>query len=147
VIATVQLGGAGLFALIALSVLIWASSAYVAYDALRRRRTDYAGVLEGRWFYALPQMVFFVGFVAWWIPWVQTNAAWISNMLYALPIALAQQMAFLLRVVYPTGKRLERRLDAECELLRDEADAAETKAARPRSADVDGFFDPDNPND
>jgi hypothetical protein len=122
VTATIQLVGPGLVALVALAVLIWVFSGFVAVDALRRRRTDYAGVLEGRWFYTLPQAVFFAAFIGWRIPWVQDHAAWIGNLLLAIPFVLAQQMAYLLRVVYPTSKRLEKRLDAECALLRDEDD-------------------------
>jgi hypothetical protein len=146
VTATVKMGGPGLLALIALAVLIWAFSAYVAFDAVRRRRTDYAGVPEGRWFYAIPQAFFFVLFIAWQIPWVQTNAAWIGNLLIVIPVVLAQQMAYLLRVVYPTSNRLEKRLDAECALLRDDGEASASKPAAP-PAEADGFFDPDSPDE
>jgi hypothetical protein len=136
---TLEFNNPVMISLAVLAVLIWGSSAYVTYDALHRRKTDYAGVLEGRWFYAGPQAAFFVAFAA--------NAPWINNMLLVLPVALAQQMAYLLRVVYPTGKRLEKRLDAECELLREEVEDSAGKLARTRAADVDGFFDPDRPND
>jgi hypothetical protein len=144
---TLEFNNPVMISLAVLAVLIWGSSAYVTYDALHRRKTDYAGVLEGRWFYAGPQAVFFVAFIAWRVPWVAANAPWINNMLLVLPVALAQQMAYLLRVVYPTGKRLEKRLDAECELLREEVEDSAGKLARTRAADVDGFFDPDRPND
>lgn len=110
---SVRLYGPGLIAFVAVAVLIWAGSAYVAIDALRRLRTDYAGVAEGRWFYAIPQAVFFVLFFLWQIPWVETNLPWIGWMVLAVPIVLAQQMAYLLRVVFPTAKRLEKRLEAE----------------------------------
>jgi hypothetical protein len=110
---SVRLYGPGLIAFVAVSVLIWAGSAYVAIDAVRRLRTDYAGVAEGRWFYAIPQAVFFVLFFAWQIPWVEANLPWIGWMVVAIPIVLAQQMAYLLRVVFPTAKRLEKRLEAE----------------------------------
>ena len=152
---TVRLVGPGLLALVALAVLIWAFSGFVTFDSLRRRRTDYAGVFEGRWFYAIPQALFFVVFVAWQVPWIQTNAPWIGNLLIAIPFVLAQQMAFLLRVVYPTSKRLEKRLDAECALMRDSDDASWVPApssetpgdAGPRAAADerdDDFFDPDD---
>jgi hypothetical protein len=110
---TVKLVGPGLLILIALAVLIWAASAYVAIDSLRRRRTDYAGVPEGRWFYAVPQVVFFVVFFAWQIPFVQQAASWIGWLVLSIPLILVQQMAYLLRVVFPTRKRLEKRLEAE----------------------------------
>jgi len=113
VIHTIQLVGPGLIALVAVSVLIWVASAYVAIDAIRRLRTDYAGVIEGRWFYAVPQIAFFIAFFAWQIPWVETNLPWIGWMVLAVPLALAQQMGYLLRVVFPTAHRLEKRLEAE----------------------------------
>lgn len=110
----VGLGGPGLIVLAVLGVVIWAGSAYVAIDSLRRFRTDYAGVAEGRWFYAVPQIVFFAGFFARQFLLVQAAAPWIATAtLVALPFILAQQMAYLLRVVFPTAKRLEKRLEAE----------------------------------
>jgi len=155
VVSTIKLVGPGLLALVALAVLIWAFSAYVAFNALQRRGTDFAGVPEGRWFYAVPQCAFFVVFLAWQVPWIQANAPWIGNMLIVIPLILAQQMAYLLRVVYPTSKRLEKRLDAECALMRgpgEEPDAptrpARVPAARIADAadDDGGFFDPDDPD-
>lgn len=110
---TVQLYGPGLIALVILGVIIWAGSAAVAVDSLRRRRSDYAGVGEGRWFYAVPQILFFIAFLAWQIPFVQTALPWVGWFVLGLPVALAQQMAYLLRVVFPTAKRLEKRLAAE----------------------------------
>jgi hypothetical protein len=146
--------GPGLIALIALAVLIWAFAAFVTFDSFRRRATDYAGVAEGRWFYTVPQGLFFIVFIAWQVPWIQANAAWIGNLLIAIPFILAQQMAYLLRVVYPTSKRLEKRLDAECAQRAAGADAtgsvapATPKESTPEAAaaerdDDDSFFDPD----
>lgn len=110
---SVRLYGPGLIAFVAVSVLIWVGSAYVVIDAVRRMRTDYAGVVEGRWFYAIPQALFFILFFAWQVPWVEANLPWIGWMVVAIPVILAQQMAYLLRVVFPTAKRLEKRLEAE----------------------------------
>jgi len=155
VVATIKLVGPGLLAMVALAVLIWAASAYVAFDALQRRGTDFAGVPEGRWFYALPQCVFFTVFVAWQIPWIQTNTPWIGNLLIIIPLILAQQMAYLLRVVFPTRNRLEKRLDAECALMREpgeESEPSEKPARVPAeriadaATDESDFFDPDNPD-
>jgi hypothetical protein len=147
--ATIKLVGPGLLTLIGLALLIWLVSGFVTIDALRRPRTDYAGVLEGRWFYALPQAVFFVVFIAWQVPWVPANAPWVGDLLIAIPLILAQQMAYLLRVVFPTSKRLEKRLDAECALLEepDEEQAQETTAEpgaiEPREAEPDAIEPPD----
>ena len=128
-------------------MLIWAFSGFVAVDSMRRRRTDYAGVVEGRLVYAAPQAVFFVVFILWQIPWIPANAPWIGNLLLAIPLVLAQQMAYLLRVVYPTSKRLEKRLDAECALLR-EADEPPTPVVPSPPAGAEGdFFDPDSPDE
>lgn len=110
---SIQLVGPGLIALVAVSVLIWAASAYVTIDALRRLRTDYAGVAEGRWFYAIPQAAFFLAFFAWQFPYIAANVPWIGWMVLAVPLVLAQQMGYLLRVVFPTRTRLEKRLEAE----------------------------------
>jgi hypothetical protein len=143
---TIKLVGPGLLTLIGLALLIWLVSGFVVIDALRRRRTDYAGVFEGRWFYALPQALFFIVFVAWQVPWVPANLPWVGDLLIAIPLILAQQMAYLLRVVFPTSKRLEKRLDAECELLKgsDEEQAEEPTTARDATqAPDDSFFDPD----
>jgi hypothetical protein len=144
---TIKLVGPGLLTLIGLALLIWLVSGFVAIDALRRRRTDYAGVFEGRWFYALPQAVFFIVFVAWQVPWVPANVPWVGDLLIAIPLILAQQMAYLLRVVFPTSKRLEKRLDAECALLKEpDEDRSEETTAAPNAIeppDDDSFFGPD----
>jgi hypothetical protein len=144
--ATVQMVGPGLIALIVLALLIWGFSGFVAVDSLRRRRTDYAGVIEGRWFYAAPQAVFFIVFILWQVPWIPVNAPWIGNLLLAIPLILAQQMGYLLRVVYPTSKRLEKRLDAECALLHEQVEGAPAPA-RVSSNDEGEFFDPEHPDE
>ncbi len=150
-LGTIKLVGPGLLAMIGLAILIWAFSGFVTIDSFRRRRTDYAGVGEGRWFYTVPQALFFVVFILWQVPWIQSNAGWIGNLLIAIPFILAQQMAYLLRVVYPTSKRLEKRLDAECAMLRETGEAvspAEPAApeATGEATGDDSFFDPDDPD-
>jgi hypothetical protein len=151
VTGTIKLVGPGLLALIALAILIWAMSGFVTVDSLRRRRTDYAGVFESRWFYTLPQALFFVVFVAWQVPWIPAHAPWVGDLLIIIPLILAQQMAYFLRVVFPTSKRLELRLDAECALLREPdeepVEGAAVRAAAARPSDEDGFFDPDRPEE
>jgi TRAP-type C4-dicarboxylate transport system permease small subunit len=141
---TVKLVGTGLLVLIALAVLIWAASAYVSIDSLRRRRTDYAGVPEGRWFYAVPQVLFFFVFFAWQVPFVQQKVPWIGTLVLAVPLVLAQQMAYLLRVVFPTAKRLEKRLEAEREaglLEPPDEPLDEPEPEADGTEDDEGFFD------
>ena len=150
-IVTVSLNDPIRVAIIALGILIWAFAAFVAFNSLQRRNTDYAGVLEGRWFYAVPQATFVVAFIVWQIPLVSERLPWMHNFYVVLPVILAQQMGYLLRVVFPTSKRLEKRLDAECAALRDAAEP-ETSAPAPKAAPTlaprdSTFFDPDNPDD
>jgi hypothetical protein len=145
--STVTLLGPGLIALIALAVLIWAMSAYVTIDSLRRRRTDYAGVGEGRWFYAVPQLLFFIAFFLWQIPFIQQRVPWIGSLLIAIPLILAQQIGYLLRVVFPTAKRLEKRLAAEDAAgYHDEVEEDEVADELDEELEEDdegGFLDPD----
>jgi hypothetical protein len=144
--STVTLLGPGLIALIALAVLIWAMSAYVTIDSLRRRRTDYAGVGEGRWFYAVPQLLFFIAFFLWQIPFIQQRVPWIGSLLIAIPLILAQQIGYLLRVVFPTSKRLEKRLAAEDAAgLHDEVEEDELadELDEELAYDEDGYYDPE----
>jgi hypothetical protein len=158
-IATVSLSDPIRLAIVALGILIWAFAAFVAFNSLQRRNTDYAGVFEGRWFYAVPQAAFVVAFIVWQMPLVSERLPWMHNFYVVLPVILAQQMGYLLRVVFPTSKRLEKRLDAECAALRDadESDAdAPAPTAAPTAASIPAstpaprdstFFDPDNPDD
>jgi hypothetical protein len=145
-LATVSLTDPIQLAITALGVLIWAFAGFVAFNSLQRRGTDYAGVFEGRWFYAVPQAAFVVAFVVWQIPLLSDKLSWMRYFYVALPVVLAQQMGYLLRVVFPTSKRLEKRLDAECAALR-EADEDEDDAPAPiRPPRDSSFFDPDNPD-
>ncbi len=144
-IVTISLNDPVRLAIIALGILIWAFAGFVAYNSLQRRGTDYAGVFEGRWFYAIPQAVFVVAFIVWQMPLISERLPWMRNFYVVLPVILAQQMAYLLRVVFPTSKRLEKRLDAECAAIR-EADKQETAATDMRRRFDDSFFDPDNPD-
>jgi hypothetical protein len=72
----------------------------------------------------------------------------VGDLLIIIPLILAQQMAYFLRVVFPTSKRLELRLDAECALLRDPdeepVDGAVSEQDAIQPPVDDSFFDPDN---
>jgi hypothetical protein len=147
-----------LLGLLMLTLLVLVFSAFVAVDSLRRRHTDYAGVFEGRYFYALPQAVFFALFLGSRFAVVVKAAPWIAYAILAVPLVLAQQMAYLLRVVFPTKKRLELRLDAECALMRD-GDEQAPRVSRPVAkrallaaaaagpAVEPDLFDPSDPDD
>jgi len=146
VIATVSLNDPIRLAIVALGILIWAFAGFVAFNSLQRRNTDYAGVFEGRWFYAVPQAAFVVAFIVWQIPLISERLPWMHNFYVVLPVILAQQMGYLLRVVFPTSKRLEKRLDAECAAIRhSEAEEATRPTQAPAPLD-DSFFDPDDPD-
>ena len=143
-IATVSLNDPIRLAIVALGILIWAFAGFVAFNSLQRRNTDYAGVFEGRWFYAVPQAAFVVAFIVWQIPLISERLPWMHNFYVVLPVILAQQMGYLLRVVFPTSHRLEKRLDAECAAVRhSEAEEATRPAPAPAPRD-DSFFDPDD---
>ncbi|HEY5468009.1 MAG TPA: hypothetical protein VIK85_02790 [Coriobacteriia bacterium] len=145
-IATVSLNDPIRLAIVALGILIWAFAGFVAFNSLQRRNTDYAGVFEGRWFYAVPQAAFVVAFIVWQIPLISERLPWMHNFYVVLPVILAQQMGYLLRVVFPTSKRLEKRLDAECAAIRhSEAEEATRPTQAPAPLD-DSFFDPDDPD-
>ena len=125
--APIDLNTPVLLGLLVLTLAILVFSAFVAVDSLRRRLTDFAGVIEGRWFYAVPQMLFFFLFIGSRLGPVVRIAPWLAYAIFAVPLILIQQMAYLLRVVFPTKKRLELRLDAECALMRAEAGAPEAQ--------------------
>jgi len=118
--APIDLNTPVLLGLLVLTLAILVFSAFVAVDSLRRRMSDFAGVIEGRWFYAVPQTLFFFLFIGSRLAPVVRIAPWLAYAIFAVPLILIQQMAYLLRVVFPTRKRLELRLDAECAALRDE---------------------------
>jgi hypothetical protein len=115
---SIALIGPGAIALIVLIYAIWGVSLYVFSDSVRRPKRDFTGVIEGRWFYVVPQGLFFVIFLAGQFPQLTIALPWLGYVQIALvPLALAQQIAYLLRVVFPTSKRLEARLRAEEEEL------------------------------
>lgn len=113
--------GPGAIALAVLFYAIWGMSFYVFEDSVRRPSLDYTGVWEGRWFYAAFQGVFFAVFLLAQFPFALSAVPWLGTLQVALiPFALAQQIAYLLRVVFPTRKRLEARAQArEAELARE----------------------------
>lgn len=112
--SAVDVIGPGAAAFIVMMFAIGLLSLYVFADSVRRRGYDYAGVGEGRWFYALPQGLYFAVFVLSQLPVVAQVLPWVGYaQVIGAPIALIQQIAYLLRVVFPTRKRLDARLAAK----------------------------------
>ena len=106
--------GPGAIALIVVLFAIGFLSFYVLTDSLRRRAHDYAGVREGRWFYAVPQGVYFAAFVLAQLPLVAEAVPWVGYIqVVGAPMVLSQQVAYLLRVVFPTRERLNARAQAK----------------------------------
>jgi hypothetical protein len=81
-------------------------SLWVTSDSLRARREAMFSCLpEPRWFYAVPQGAYFVMFV---LGQIGIGGGVVA---LAAPLVLVQQVAYLLRVVFPTPERL-----ASCEI-------------------------------
>ncbi|HEY5432986.1 MAG TPA: hypothetical protein VIL06_06230 [Coriobacteriia bacterium] len=108
----IALIGPGMIVMVVLYVLAAVAAAFLILDASRRTALDFTGVWEGRWAYIVPQAFYFVVYVMAQVPFLTKLAPW--SVAYALlgPLAVAQQFAYLLRVVFPTHGRLETRLEA-----------------------------------
>lgn len=118
--SAVDVIGPGAAAFIVALFAVAMLSLYVFADSVRRRDYDYTGVGEGRWFYALPQGLYLVAFVLSQLPLTAQALPWVGYVqIIGAPIALIQQIAYLLRVVFPTRKRLAARVQAEEAALAD----------------------------
>ena len=108
----IALIGPGMIVMVVLYVLAAVAAAFLILDASRRTALDFTGVREGRWAYIVPQAFYVVVYVMAQVPFLTKLAPW--SVAYALlgPLAVAQQFAYLLRVVFPTHGRLEARLEA-----------------------------------
>ena len=108
----IALIGPGMIVMVVLYVLAAVAAAFLILDASRRTALDFTGVWEGRWAYIVPQAFYLVVYVVAQVPLLTKLAPW--SVAYALlgPLAVAQQFAYLLRVVFPTHGRLEARLEA-----------------------------------
>ena len=81
-------------------VLALALAAYVSIDSRRRIRAEALAVLpEPAWRYDVFQPVFLLCAVAVWLPFLPRVLAVVPVVL--VPFALAGQVAYLLRVVFP----------------------------------------------
>ena len=81
-------------------VLALALAVYVSIDSRRRIRAEALAVLpEPAWLYDVFQPVFLLCAVAVWLPFLPRVLAVVPVVL--VPFALASQVAYLLRVVFP----------------------------------------------
>ena len=119
--ATISVIGPGAVVLLVLLFAVWGLSLYVVVDSLRRGPIDYTGVREGRWFYAVPQGLYFLVFGLDQIPAVSKAipALGIVYVVALIPV-MAHQVAYLLRVVFPTRARIEARIEAKDRALAEE---------------------------
>ena len=106
-------------ALIALVLVDACAAAYIVLDAWRRPATDYAGVPEGRWFYIVPMALYVAVYIVAQVPFLTALAPWSNAYALIAPLVLLLQVAYLLRVAFPTHARLEARLEARFVALAD----------------------------
>jgi hypothetical protein len=99
-----DLGGPVYWGLLVVFYGVGLASLALLLDSLRARRaTAFAAGRLGAWVWRVPQAVFFVLFVLTNLPYeLGVGALFFA----ALPFALGQQIAYLLRVVYPSPERL-----------------------------------------
>ncbi len=108
------MGGPLFWLLEVIQLLAFGLSLYVLVDSLRRPAAHFAGLPESRWTYAATQGVFLAAFALDQIPAVSAIAPWLGYIsVLGAPFALAVQVAYLLRLVFPTQERLESRRAAE----------------------------------
>ena len=82
---------------------------FVTLDPWRARRVPaFAVNPQSRWYWSLPQGLYFVLFLVGSMPGVRIPAL-AMTLVVATPFALGLQIAYLLRVVYPSPKRLAER--------------------------------------
>jgi hypothetical protein len=117
----IGLVGPGMYLLVLLVLLDALAAAFLVLDAMRRPATDYAGVVEGRWAYIVPQALYAALYAVAQVPSLSSLMPWANSYpLLTVPI-VAQQLAYLLRVVFPTHGRLEARLEARFRALAEAA--------------------------
>jgi hypothetical protein len=144
---SIDIIGPGAIVVLVLFFAIWGTSLYVAIDSLRRPPVDYTGVREGRWFYAAPQGLYFIAFGLMQLPFVSGAVPWLGQgVVIALVPVLAQQIAYLLRVVFPTRARLEARREAKDRALADEFGVAYDDVGLDGEPDSGTQHDSDTPS-
>ncbi|MDO8964111.1 MAG: hypothetical protein Q7W30_06405 [Coriobacteriia bacterium] len=110
----IEILGPGAFVVIGLLFAVVGLAFYVVVNAVRRKEHDFAGVAEGRWFYVAAQGVYVLAFALSQIPALAKLAPWLGDIrTWGTPISLVLTFAYLLRVVFPTQKRIDLRLQAQ----------------------------------
>lgn len=107
------LGGFIYLILVVLKWIVPLGAVFVCLDALRRPSQDFAGRLRpvARLGWILPQLAF-LGLVLVGNSLAPTPGTGMA-VIVAVPLALGLQIAYLLRVVFPSPKRIEARREAE----------------------------------
>jgi hypothetical protein len=103
-----------MWVLLALGVLSWMLALFVTIDGLRRRFTGHDDVPETLWPYVALCGAYAVAYTAFQFPQVTERAPWAGSVVvYGLPLVLVLGVTYLLRVVFPTRRRLEARMEAD----------------------------------
>jgi len=118
---SIGLVGPGMYLLVLLVLLDALAAAFLVLDASRRPATDYAGVVEGRWAYIVPQALYVAVYVIAQVPFLSALMPWANVYPLLTLLIVAQQLAYLLRVVFPTHGRLEARMEARFRALAEAA--------------------------
>jgi len=108
----IALAGPGLYALVVVLLADAIAAVFLVVNALRRPDSDYAGVPEGRWSYVVPQALYVAIYTIAQLPFLTALVPWAGGYALVAPLLIVQQLAYLLRVVFPTHGRLKARLDA-----------------------------------
>jgi hypothetical protein len=107
---SIQVVGVGAILIAALYLVVWGSAVGVAIDALRRPAADFVGVAEGRYLYAVVEGVYAAIFAALQMPVVAAAFSFLAQWLAVGTLtAVVLIFVYLLRVVYPSPKRLAAR--------------------------------------
>jgi hypothetical protein len=99
----------GAIVIVALFVVVWLAAVAVVVDALRRPASDFADLPEGRLTYAIVEGLFAVLVALWQAPAVSRAFASVPWMVPGALVAIVFEFAYLLRVVFPSPKRLAAR--------------------------------------
>jgi hypothetical protein len=108
--SAVSVIGPGAIAIVVGFIVVWAAAVAVVIDALRRRSWDFAGVAEGRWPYIVISGLYGCVALARQVPALAAAAPWSGAVqVLGVPVMCVVGVTYLLRVVFPTPKRLELR--------------------------------------